>query len=112
MHFNGIVTKFAVSITESQERLSTFWLSKLHKRPYKALFIANSSSCKTTSLFKVLTPRPTAIKNHWIKYIEKNLRKGINKLFLVSTASTISAYDLSTPYTTLPHDLIKINLLI
>ena len=58
-HCNEIVTKCAVSITESQERLPTFyWLPKLHKRPYKARFIANS----TTSLSKVLTSCLTAIK--------------------------------------------------
>ena len=48
---NDIDTKFAVGITESQERLPTFyWLPKLHKRRYKARFIANSSSCTTTSM--------------------------------------------------------------
>ena len=74
-HCNDIVTKCAVSITESQERLPAFyWLPKLHKRPYKARFIANS----TTSLSKVLTSCLTAIKSHWIKYCEKR-----NKLFLV-----------------------------
>ena len=76
-HCNDIVTKFAVGITESQERPLTFyWLPKLHKRPYKARFIANSSLCTTTSLSKVLTSCLTAIKNHLIKYCEKNLRKG------------------------------------
>ena len=30
---------------------------KLHKRPYKARFIANSSSCTTTKLSKLLTSR-------------------------------------------------------
>ena len=66
-----IVTKFAVGITESQEKLPAFyWLPKLHKRPYKARFIANSSSCTTTSLSKVLTSCLTAIKNHWIKYCD------------------------------------------
>ena len=50
-HCNDIATKFAVGITESQEKLPTFyWLPKLHKRPYKARFIATSSSCTTTSL--------------------------------------------------------------
>ena len=84
-HCNDIVTKFAVGITEDRERLPTFYrLPKLYKRPYKARFIANSSSCTATSLSKVLTSCLTAIKNHWIKYCEKkNLRKGRNKLFLV-----------------------------
>ena len=39
-HCNVIVTKFAVGITESQERLPTFyWLPKFHKRHYKARFM-------------------------------------------------------------------------
>ena len=83
-HCNDIDTKFAVGITESQEKLPTFyWLPNFHKRPYKARFIANSRSCTTTSLAKVLTSCLTAIKNHWIKYCEKNVRKKRNKLFLV-----------------------------
>ena len=41
-HCNDIVTKFAVGIIEIQETIPTFyWLPKLHKRPYKARFIAN-----------------------------------------------------------------------
>ena len=31
-----------------------FWLPKLHKRPYKARIIANSSSCTTTELSVLL----------------------------------------------------------
>ena len=30
-----------------------YWLPKLHKIPYKARFIANSSSCTTTELIKI-----------------------------------------------------------
>ena len=53
-HCSDIETEFAVGITESREKLPAFyWLPKLHKRPYKARFIANSSSCTTTSLSKV-----------------------------------------------------------
>ena len=49
-------TRFAVSVNEDQERLPTFyWLPKLHNKPYKARFIANSSSCTTTELSKLLT---------------------------------------------------------
>ena len=33
------------------------------KKPYKAIFIANSSSCKTTELSKLLTLCLTAVKN-------------------------------------------------
>ena len=122
-HCSGIDTKCAVANTESQEKLPTFyWPPKLHKRPYKARFIANSSSCTTTSLSKVLTSCLTAIKNHWIKYCDKTYeREGINYLWSIKNfteilnrlktngfqASTISTYDFSTLCTTLPHNLIR-----
>ena len=70
-HSNEISNKFAVDVKESQNRLPTMhWLPKLHKRPYKARFIANSSSCTTTELSKLLTSCLTAIKAKVIKYCE------------------------------------------
>ena len=69
-------TRFAVSVNEDQGRLPTFyWLPKLHKQPYKARFIANSSSCTTTELSQLLTSCLTTIKNHVIKYCEKGTVK-------------------------------------
>ena len=50
--------------------LTMYWLPKLHKRPYKARFIANSSSCTTTEISKLLTSCLTAIKAKVIKYCE------------------------------------------
>ena len=55
-----------------------YWLPKRHKRPYKARFIANSSSCTTTELSKLLTSCLTAIKSHVIRYCET----GYETLFL------------------------------
>ena len=50
-HSNDLPYKFAVNVEVRQDRLPTmYWLPKLHKRPYKARFIANSSSCTTTEL--------------------------------------------------------------
>ena len=75
-------TRFAVSVNEDQERLPTFyWLPKLHKKPYKARFIANSSSCTTTELSKLLTSCLTTIKNHVIKYCEKVYERSGKNLF-------------------------------
>ena len=119
--------KFSVCVKECQDRLSTMhWLPKLHKRPYKARFIANSSSCTTTELSKLLTSCLTAIKNHVIRYCEKvyerssknffwsikNSGEVLNKLksrgFHATSLSTyMYMYDFSTLYTTLPHNLIK-----
>ena len=55
-HCNYLALKFSVCVKERQDRLPTmYWLSKLHKRPYKARFIANSSSCTAIELSKLLT---------------------------------------------------------
>ena len=62
-HICHSVTKFALCVTEGQDKRPTlYWLLKLHKRPYKARFIANSSSYTTTELSKLLTSCLTAIK--------------------------------------------------
>ena len=62
-HCNHLALKFSVCVKEHQDRLPTmYWLPKLHKRPYKARFIANSSSCTTTELSKLLTSCLTAVK--------------------------------------------------
>ena len=99
-----------------------YWLPKLHKTPYKARFIANSSSCTTTELSKLLTSCLTAVKNHVIRYCEKvyersgkilfwsikNSGEVLNKLKSRGfRATSLSTYDFSTLYTTLPHNLIK-----
>ena len=50
-----------------------YWLQKLHNRPYKARIIANSSSCTTTILSKLLTLCLTTVKKQK-KNIELNTR--------------------------------------
>ena len=64
-----MAAKFGLIVDEDHSRLPTlYWLPKLHKRPYKSRFIANSSACTTTELSTRLTSCLTAIKNHVIKY--------------------------------------------
>ena len=122
-HIFHNATMFAVSVNGDHERLPTFyWLPKLHKKTYKARFIANSSSCTTTELSKLLTSCLTTIKNHVIKYCEivyerfgknlfwsiKNSCEVLNKLKSRGChASSLSTYIFSTLYATLPHNLIK-----
>ena len=123
VHCCHITTTFAVGISENEEKLPTlYWLPKLHKRPYKPRFIANSSSCTTTELSKLLTSCLTAVKIHSIKYYDTCYeRDGINRFCSIKNsnavlnklkskgfkASTLSTYDFSTLYTTLPQHLIK-----
>ena len=49
-------------------------------KTYKARFIANSSSCTTTELSKLLTSCLTAVKKH-IKYCEKVYERSGKNLF-------------------------------
>ena len=80
---NHLALKFSVCVKECQDRLPTmYWLPKLHKTPYKARFIANSSSCTTTELSKLLTSCLTAVnKNHVIRYCEKVYERSGKKMF-------------------------------
>ena len=122
-HCNHLALKFSACVKERQDRLPTmYWLPKLHKRPYKARCIANSSSCTTTELSKLLPSCLTAVKNHVIRYCEKVYeRSGTNLFWSIKhsgevinklksrgfRATSLSTYDFSTLYTTLPHNLIK-----
>ena len=45
---------FSVKAKENEDKTPTlYWLPKLHKQPYIANIIANSSSCTTTELSKL-----------------------------------------------------------
>ena len=96
--------------------ITLYWLQKLHK---------TYISCTSTELSKVLTSCLRAIKKHVFKYC-KNVyeRSGKNLFFrlwiLVKfqinfyardfSTTSLSTYDFSTLYTTLSHNLLKINL--
>ena len=70
-HSNKLPYKFAVNVKEHKDKFRvTYWLPKLHKRPYKARFIANSSSCTTAELSKLLTSCFTAVESRVIRYYD------------------------------------------
>ena len=121
-HCNHLALKFSVCVKERQDRLPTmYWLPKLHKRPYNARFIS-TISCTTTELSKLLTSCLTAVKHHVIRYYEKVYeRSGKNLFWSIKNsgevlnklksrgfrATSLSSYDFSILYTTLPNNLIK-----
>ena len=81
-HIFHNATRFGVSVNEDQDRLPTFFLlPKLHKKPYKTQFIANTSPCTTTELSKLLASCLTTIKNHVFKYYEKVYEKSGKNLY-------------------------------
>ena len=114
---------FGVKAKENQDKVPTlYWLPKLHKNPYKARFIASSSSCATTELSKLLTSCLTAVKKHVIKYLEKVYERSGKTLFWSIknsseildklkardfNATSLSTFDFYILYTTLTHNLIK-----
>ena len=120
-HLGDLTVRFSVCVDEGQDRLP-----KLHKRPYKARFIANSSSCTTTELSKLLTSCLAAIKSHVVGYCETVYGTSSGSWFWSVKnsggvhgelkcrgfrATSSSTYDFSTLYAALPHNLIKEKLL-
>ena len=116
-----------VKAKEKQDTVPTlYWLPKLRKNAYKARFIANSSSCTTKELSKVLTSCLTAVKNMLLSTAKRYMKDLTRISWSIKTsgevldklkakdlnATNLSLYNCSTLYTTLPHNLIKINLLI
>jgi len=117
------LSEFKVNITEKCKKLPTmYWLPKLHKKTYKARFIANSSSTTTTHISKLLSSCLSAIKKEVVKYCNKVYENsGINLFWSIKNssevlnkfnnlrfrASNVSTFDFSTLYTSLPHSLIK-----
>ena len=62
-----------------------YWIPKLHKTPYKARLIANTSSCTTTHIYKILTSCLIKIKEHVQRstLLWQSLRKFLDQLVLV-----------------------------
>ena len=75
----------------TQHKLPTmYWIPKLHKKPYKARFIANSSSCTTTKLSLLLTSCLTKIKEHVKFYCDKAYQNsGINLFWSIKNSNDV-----------------------
>ena len=66
---------FGVKAKENQNKGPTlYWLPKFHKKTYKERFIANSNSCTTTELYKLLTSCLTAVKNMLSSIVKRYMR--------------------------------------
>ena len=70
-----------VKAKENQDKVPTlYWLPKLHKTPYRARYTANSSSCTTTKLSKLLISCLTAVKN-MLSWTVKRYMRGLVKIY-------------------------------
>ena len=114
---------FGVRAKENQDRVPTLcWLPGLRRGPYKAGFVAGSGSCAAAGLSGLLASCLAAVKKHVVEYCGKVYeRSGKNLFWSIKNsgeildklkardfnATSLSTYDFSTLYTTLPHGLIR-----
>ena len=74
---------FGVKAKENQDKVLTLYrLPKLHKNPYKARSIANSSSCMTTELSKLLISCLTAVKNMLSNIVKGYMRDPVKPILV------------------------------
>ena len=79
-----------------------YWIPKLHKTPYKARFIAGSSSCTTTKLSKLITECLQLVKCHCTTYFKTiRERTGLNWMWIINNSldvlHTLEEKQLSLP---------------
>ena len=78
-----MAANFVLFVDEDHSKLPTlYWLPKLHKRPYKSRFIANSSACTTTELSVLLNSCLTAIKTMSLSIAQQFMKEKV-KIILV-----------------------------
>ena len=83
-HRCHMAAKFGLFVDEDHSKLPTFyWLPQLHKRPYTARFIANSSACTTTELSILLTSCLTAIKTTFLKIAQQFMKEMVTIYFVL-----------------------------
>ena len=64
-----------------------YWITKLHKTPYKARFIAGSSSCTTTRHSKLLTECLKQVCTHCTTYCKTiRVRTGVNCVWIINNS--------------------------
>ena len=99
-----------------------YWIPKLHKTPYRARFIAGSSSCTTTRLSKLITVCLKLVCSHCTTYSKTiQERTGVNCMWIITNSldviraleekqlsvNHVSTWNFSTLYTSLPDAQLK-----
>ena len=122
-HSETMEKEFKIKLTDEEEKLpQMYWIPKLHKKPYKARFIAGSSSYTTTRLFKLITSCFKLVKSHCISYCKTIYdRTGVYAMWIINNsldviqmigrkqfqATSVTTWDFSTLYTSIPHEKLK-----
>ena len=118
------MTSVGLEMSEDDQNLPyLYWTTKLHKSPYKHLFIAGSNKFMTKDLSPLLTKLLSTTKDGLVRYCNtKTSHNGVNNMWIlknsasllssldqldVCTAVSAQTFDFSTLYTSIPHDLLK-----
>ena len=86
----AVEKEFKIKLTDEEERLPQMcWIPKLHKKPYKARFIAGFSSCTTTRLSKLITSCLKLYKSHCISNCKTIYdRTSVNAMWIINSSSS------------------------
>ena len=75
---------------ESEDLPYLYWIPKLHKTPYKEMYIAGSKTCSTKELSIHLTKILSAVKERQQKYCETAYsRSGITHMWILKNSKKI-----------------------
>ena len=87
-HTTILENVFHATLQQKEKQLpQIYWIPKLHKTPYKAQFIAGSSSCTTTKISKFITACLELIKGHCTSYGKTILqRSGLNCMWIINNS--------------------------
>ena len=113
-----------IELSDDDKRLPyLYWTPKLHKSPVKHRSIAGSSKSTTKQLSSLSTKILTVIKTELEKYCSvKTSHTGVNNMWILKNSTnllssladlgvckttSIQIFDISTLYTSIPHDLFK-----
>jgi hypothetical protein len=73
----SVLCSFGISTNDEElDLLSLYWIPKLHKCPFKKLYIAGSAKCSTKPLFKLLTCILSAVKTGLQSYCDTSYSRG------------------------------------
>ena len=122
-HATTLEDVFDIKLQQKEKSLpQIYWIPKLHKTPYKARFIAGSSSCTTTRLSKLITECLKLVRPQCTAYCKTiRIRTGVNCMWIINNSldviraleekqlslNHVRTWDFSTLYTSLPHAQLK-----